>query len=219
MPGGRSRSDSVTTSARPAAGDHDPVHLDAVDEPLEDALLLCDSASAAWRWRSRSPALSMPEDAALPAGVGRLQHGGQADRRQRAPAFGEGAHGGERRLRHALLGERAPHHDLVAHPLRDCACRSTAARAAPSPPRRPGPRDRRTPSARRRPRARRATSVTASTSVKSTASATSATCMPERVRVAVDPDDAQALLARLQDRAALVAPRADEEDGLHSGRC
>ena len=38
---------------------------------------------------------------------------------------------------------------------------------------------------------------------------------PERVGVAVDGDDADALLARLQDRAALVAPGADEEDGLH----
>ena len=42
---------------------------------------------------------------------------------------------------------------------------------------------------------------------------------PERVGVAVDRDDADALLARLQDRAALVAPGADEEDGLHGARC
>ena len=42
---------------------------------------------------------------------------------------------------------------------------------------------------------------------------------PERVGVAVDGDDANALLARLQDRAPLVAPGADEEDGLHTGRC
>ena len=38
---------------------------------------------------------------------------------------------------------------------------------------------------------------------------------PERVRIAVHRDDAKALLARLQDRATLVAPGADEEDGLH----
>ncbi len=42
---------------------------------------------------------------------------------------------------------------------------------------------------------------------------------PERVGVAVDGDDADALLARLQDRAPLMAPGADEEDGLHTGRC
>jgi hypothetical protein len=38
---------------------------------------------------------------------------------------------------------------------------------------------------------------------------------PERVGIAVDGDDANALLTRLQDRATLVAPGADEEDGLH----
>ena len=42
---------------------------------------------------------------------------------------------------------------------------------------------------------------------------------PERVRVAVDGDDPNALVARLHDRAPLVAPGADEEDGLHTGRC
>ena len=51
--------------------------------------------------------------------------------------------------------------------------------------------------------------------MKSTASATSATGKPGRVGVAVDGDDAKPVLPRLQDRAALVAPRADEEDGLH----
>ena len=39
---------------------------------------------------------------------------------------------------------------------------------------------------------------------------------PGRVGVAVDRDDAQPELLRAQDRAPLVAPRADEEDGLHS---
>ena len=40
----------------------------------------------------------------------------------------------------------------------------------------------------------------------------------ERVGVAVDRDDAEAELLRPQDRAALVAPGADEEDGLHVAR-
>ena len=39
---------------------------------------------------------------------------------------------------------------------------------------------------------------------------------PERIRVAVDRDDAEAAARGLQDRAPLVAPGADEEDGLHS---
>ena len=41
----------------------------------------------------------------------------------------------------------------------------------------------------------------------------------ERVGIAVDGDDANALVSRLHDRASLVAPGADEEDGLHTGRC
>jgi hypothetical protein len=39
-----------------------------------------------------------------------------------------------------------------------------------------------------------------------------------RPRVTVDGGDPQSPPARLLDRAALVAPRADEEDGLHSRR-
>ena len=41
---------------------------------------------------------------------------------------------------------------------------------------------------------------------------------PGRVGVAVDRDHAQAELLGLEDRPALVAPCADEEDGLHAGR-
>ena len=41
-----------------------------------------------------------------------------------------------------------------------------------------------------------------------------------RVRVAVDRDDAMAELLRTQDRATLMAPRADEEDRAHfRARC
>ena len=39
---------------------------------------------------------------------------------------------------------------------------------------------------------------------------------PGRLGVSVDGDDAQSELLRAQDRAPLVAPRADEENGLHS---
>ena len=39
-----------------------------------------------------------------------------------------------------------------------------------------------------------------------------------RIGVAVDRDGAEAELLRPQDRAALVAPGADEEDGLHVAR-
>ena len=66
---------------------------------------------------------------------------------------------------------------------------------------------------------RRPTSVTAATSVKSTTSATSAAARPGASSVAVDRDDAQPPAARVLDRAALVAARADEEDRLHGRRC
>jgi hypothetical protein len=36
------------------------------------------------------------------------------------------------------------------------------------------------------------------------------------VRIAIDRDDPQPEFLRAKDRAPLVAPRADEEDGLHS---
>ena len=39
-----------------------------------------------------------------------------------------------------------------------------------------------------------------------------------RLGIAIDGDDAQAARACLLDRAALMAPRADEEDGLHGRR-
>ena len=201
---------------RAAAGDHDPVHLGALDEPLEDALLL-------GRLRERRVEVAVevvgaldPEDAALAARVGRLQHRGHAHRVERPPAFDERADGCERRLRHAFLREGAAHHDLVAHPLGDgCA-------------------DRRQPEALRHGRddrhgavgrdGQRAVDAVAARDLGHRVDvgevdglADVGDLKPERVGVAVDRDDADALLARLQDRAALVAPGADEEDGLHSG--
>ena len=136
-----------------AAGDHDAVHLDAVDEALEDALLLR-------RLRERGVEMAVevvlaldPEDAPLPARVGRLEHGRQPDR-PRAPAVPPRA--SERRR--TAAAERRPPRTRAAS--RSCcasagrrSCRSTAARGAPSPPRRRARRGRPRPSARRRPRA------------------------------------------------------------------
>ena len=55
---------------------------------------------------------------ALPARVGRLEHRREADLVGRAPPLGERAQRREARLRHAGLGERAPHRDLVRHQVR-----------------------------------------------------------------------------------------------------
>ena len=53
---------------------------------------------------------------------------------------------------------------------------------------------------------------------KSTASAHIGRGKAGRLGIAVDRYDAQAARAGLLDRAALVAPGADEEDGLHGRR-
>ena len=42
---------------------------------------------------------------------------------------------------------------------------------------------------------------------------------PGRVGIPVDSGDAKAARARLLDRSLLMAPCADEEDGLHGRRC
>ena len=65
---------------------------------------------------------------------------------------------------------------------------------------------------------RRPTSVTAATSREIDGLAHVGDLQAERVRIAVDCDDAEAELLRPQDRAALVAPGADEEDRLHVAR-
>ena len=65
---------------------------------------------------------------------------------------------------------------------------------------------------------RRATSVTACDVGEVDRLADVGHLQAGRIGVAVDGDDAEAELLRPQDRAALVAPGADEEDGLHVAR-
>ena len=191
-PGGRSRSDSVSGDRLAVARDHEPVQLEPVVELLDDRLAAsatrrapragarrgrrCDSTKKTPRWPPESAGLST-------AGMPTVASAARALCRSRAR--------GEARLRHAGVGERAAHRDLVRHQVRRLACRSPAARAPRRPRRRPAPRGRPRRSARRRPRDAAPTSVTAATSVKSTASATSASCEAGRVGVAVDGDDAQ----------------------------
>ena len=178
LPGGRSRSESVSTCTSPSARDRDAVQLERVVEALDDRLPLRRLGERRVEVRVEVVLRGEPEDAALAARVGGLQHGREADRLAGRTCAREVARGGEARLRHAGVGERAPHRDLVRHPVRRLRCRSPAGRAA---------RRRR----RRRDgavgghgehavdaRGAAPTSVTASTSVKSTASATSASCSP-----------------------------------------
>ena len=64
------------------------------------------------------------EQAALAAGVGRLQDGREADGLGRRHRLAPHAHGRVAGLRHAALGEPAPHRDLVRHQVRRLPSRS-----------------------------------------------------------------------------------------------
>ncbi len=197
---------------RATAGDHDPVHLGAFDESLEDALLLGGLRKGGVEVAVEVVVALDPEDTPLTARVCGLQDAGRPDGLERSPALDERADGGERRLRHAVLGERAAHDDLVSHPVRNSRA------------------DRRQPEALGHgcDDRNRAVGRDGQGSVDAVATrdlgdridvgevdGLADVCSPqaECIGVAVDGDDADALLARLQDRATLVAPGADEEDG------
>ena len=116
MPGGRRRSESVSGCTSPRRGDHDPVHLDPLDELLEDRLPPPRLGERRMQVRLEVVPRVDAEDAALPARVGRLEHGRHADvstasthRGCRAPPRSAVA---ARRLRRG-----APHPDLVRHQM------------------------------------------------------------------------------------------------------
>ena len=100
------------------AGDHDPVHLGPLDVLLEDRLLRRRRRERLVQVRVDVVDRLDEEDPALAAGVGRLQHRREADLVGGAMALRQRAHRSEPRLRHARLGERAPHRDLVRHQVR-----------------------------------------------------------------------------------------------------
>ncbi len=124
----------------------------------------------------------------------------------------------ERRLRHAFLGERPPHHDLVAHPVGDLGADRRQAEAL---------RHRRHDGhgAIGRDRQRAVDRVVAGyLGDRVDVGEVDSLCNvgdleTERFGVAVDGDHTNPLLPCLQDRAPLVAPGADKEDGLHTARC
>ena len=177
---------------------------------------LGDAASASCRCALDVVERLDAEDAALAARVGGLQHRREADLVGRAAALGERAHRGEARLRHAGLGEPRAHRDLVRHQVRGL-------RADPRQPARLGDRgdDRHRAvgadgqhavelDARRR--------LQHGVDVREVDDLRDVRLRePERVRVPVDRRDAQSQLLRPQDRAALMAAGADEEDGPGHG--
>ena len=157
------------------------------------------------------------EDPALAAGVGRLQHRRDADGVERGPGALHVTGAGEARLRHARVGERAAHRDLVRHqvgglgadsrePERLCdRCddrHGAVGRDGEDAVDAVAPRDLGDPcDVREVDRLAHIGHLQAG-----------------RIGVAVDGDGTEAELLRPQDRAALVAPGADEEDGLHVAR-
>ena len=197
-----------------AACHDDPVHLRAVDERLEDRL-------ACGRLGERRVEMGLevsgrldPEETPLAAGVDRLQHGRKPDRGDRSAALGEAADRGERRLRDSLLRQRPPHGDLVGHAVRhlrpdgrqpeplghgcddgNCPVGRDGERAVDLVP----PRD-----------LLDGVDVHEVDDLRHVGQGE-----PGRIRIPVDCDDAEAAVACLGDRAALVAPRADEEDARH----
>ena len=95
--------------------DHDPVQLEPVVEALDDRLL---GGGLGERHVQVGVELVLRldvEDAALPARVGRLQHRRHADGVERGAGAQQVACAREGRLRHAGVGERPAHRDLVRH--------------------------------------------------------------------------------------------------------
>ena len=200
---------------RAAAGDHDPVHLGALDEPLEDALLL-------GRLRQRRVEVAVEV-------VARSRSGRRRAGRPSRPASAPPAARPCSSARLPSTSERTAANGGCGTPSSAKARRITILlriRCATAVPIDGSPR--RSVTAATTGTARSAETVSAPSTRVATRDlghrvdvgevdglGDVGDLQPERVGVAVDRDDADALLARLQDRAALVAPGADEEDGLH----
>ena len=154
------------------------------------------------------------EDAALAARVGRLQHRREADLVRRAAPLRDRADGGEARLRHAGLGEPAPHRDLVRHQVRrlDADPRQPASLRDRGDDRDGAVGADRQHAVELEPlrRLQHRCDVREVDDLRDVGLGE-----PRRLGVPVDGGDPQPELLRAQDRAPLMAPRADEENGLH----
>ena len=149
-----------------------------------------------------------------------FEHRGEADGLRRRRGVAHRARGGELRLRHALLGEAPPHRDLVRHRVRDVGADARQAERL-----RDRGDDRHGAVGGDRQRAVDAVPPRdldhAVHVLEVDDLADVGGLEAERGAVPVDGDDAEPELLRAPDRAALVAARADEEDGLsaHPRRC
>ena len=133
MPGGRSRSESVTRRASPPRAITIPFISVPSTNPSRIASCAGDSASAAWRCDSRSPGSSIRKTPRWPPESTGLSTAGSPTvsiAARPSARFRTAANGGCGMPSSASV---APHRDLVRHPVRDVACRSRAARGARSP--------------------------------------------------------------------------------------
>ena len=202
---------------RAAARDHDPVHLRALDEPLEDALLLGGlgerrvevAVEVVLRSRSGRRRAGRPSrPASAPPGTPTVSSARLPSTSERTAAnggCGTPSSANARRITILLRIRCATAVPIVGSPRRSVTAATTgtarSAETVSAPSTRVAPRD-----------------LGHGVDVGEVDGlADVGDLEPGRVGVAVDGDDADALLARLQDRATLVAPGADEEDGLHSG--
>ena len=148
--------------------------------------------SAAWRCDSRSPGVSIRKTPRCPPESTGFSTAGSADRLDRGTALGQAPHGGEGRLRDALLRERAAHRDLVRHSVGDVRADRSAGRVARSTAATTGTARSaetvRTPSTS----CRRATSLDRVDVREVDHLRDVGECEPRRVGVPVDGDDAQA---------------------------
>ena len=157
------------------------------------------------------------EDAALPARVGGLEHSRVPDGVAGGPRAGEVARGCEARLRDARVGERPPHRDLVRQ-----AVRRLGADARQAERLRDRGDDRHSAIGRDREHAVDAVTACDLRDRRDVGEVHRLRdvrlAQAERVGIAVDGHDAEPELLRPQDRAALVAARADEQHAAHLAR-
>ena len=157
------------------------------------------------------------EDAALAARVGRFQDGRQPDGLERGPRAQHVAGAREAGLRHAGVGERAPHRDLVRHQMGGLGPDPGQSQRLGD-----GSDDRHSPVGRD---GQHSVDAVPACDVRDCSDVGEIDRLARvrggearRVRVPVDGDGAQAELLRAQDGAALVASRAHEENRLHVAR-
>ena len=118
VPSGRRRSESVRSRTAPSRAT--TTAFISVPSTNRSSTASCDvdSASAAWRWDSRSPGSSIRNSPCWRSRVGGLEHRGQPDRVERGAALRQVPRRREGRLRQPLLGKGAPQRELVGEAVR-----------------------------------------------------------------------------------------------------